>query len=106
MLADLDLLRARLGTDQRVTRDDAILSSSLEVAKSWVEFRVYASSLPTPEVQEAILLMASRLYKRRQSPEGIAGWDDLGVVRILSNDPDINNLLSAHIDTYKMMGIG
>ena len=52
-------------------------------------------------MQEAIILLASRLYKRRQSPEGVAGWGDLGVVRILASDPDINRLLEHHLDMCK-----
>ena len=54
-----------------------------------------------PEVQEAILLLAARLYKRRQSPEGVAGWGDLGVIRIVARDPDIELLLEHHLDYLK-----
>ena len=61
-----------------------MLRRALDVATAWVQERVTATGFDTPEVQEAIILFASRLYKRRQSPEGVAGWGDLGVVRILA----------------------
>lgn len=105
--ADLDQLRRRLGV--KSTEQDALLSHCLDVASAWVEDRVYADpdgaySHRHPEVVEAILLLASRLYARRNSPEGVAGWSDLGVVRILSSDPDIAALLEQHID-YRRSGV-
>jgi hypothetical protein len=105
--ADLDLLRARLG----VKGDDANgnLARSLDVATAWVEDRVYVEpdagyGRRHPEVTEAILLIASRLFARRNSPEGVAGWGDLGVVRIIARDPDVDALLERHID-YAKAGI-
>src|SRR4051812_33465734 len=104
MLADLDLLRARLSITS--TRDDGILQASLDTAIAWVQDRVMADRWSRPDVQEAVILMASRLFKRRQSPEGVAGWDDLGVVRIVARDPDVEALLSQHLDAAWVMGIG
>lgn len=103
--ADLDLLRARLG----VKGDEANgnLGRCLDVATSWVEDRVYAEpdagyGRRHPEVTEAILLMAGRLYARRNSPEGVAGWGDLGVIRVVAADPDIDALLMRHVDYAKV----
>lgn len=40
-------------------------------------------------VVQATLLLANRLVKRRRSPEGVAGFDEFGTVRISSrDDPD------------------
>lgn len=89
--ADLDALRSSLGTVSNEA--NTLLRRALNTAKSWVAERVTASEYDTPEVQEAIILLAARLYKRRQSPEGVAGWGDLGVVRIITSDPDISRLL-------------
>ena len=101
-MSDLDALRASLGTvsDQNAT----VLQRALDAATGWVTERVKASSLDRPDVHEAIVLLASRLYKRRQSPEGVSGWGDLGVVTILASDPDITRLLEHHID-YCNVGI-
>lgn len=103
--ADLDLLRARLGVkgDER----NGQLAACIDVATAWVEDRVYVEpdagyARRHPEVTEAIVLMASRLYARRNSPEGVAGWGDLGVIRVIARDPDIEALLERHIDYGKV----
>lgn len=50
---------------------------------------------PWPQVvTNAALLQASRLVKRRASPEGVAGMGDFGPVRVSVMDPDIENDLS------------
>jgi len=52
-------------------------------------------------VQQACLLQASRVLKRRYSPEGVAGFGEFGVVRIGSRlDPDVELLLG----DYKLEG--
>jgi len=96
MKADLDALRASLGTVSNMS--NANLERSLTAATSWVRDRVYPQRFEDDETQEAIVLLASRLYKRRNSPEGVAGWGDLGVIRILASDPDIRSLLEHKLD--------
>lgn len=102
--ADLDTLRAMVGN--KSTSDDGILGTCLEAAGAWVYDRVYSTSVRKPEVVEAVILLAARLYKRRNSPEGVAGWDEQGVVRILARDPDIERLLEQHVQVAKVYGIG
>lgn len=99
VVADLASLKAMLGITGE--RDDALLQQGLDAAKAWVTPRVYDTKWLADEVQEATLLLASRLYKRRLSPEGVAGWADLGVVRITAQDPDIDRLLEAAYDMTK-----
>lgn len=43
-------------------------------------------------ISEATLLTAARLFRRKGSPEGVAGFNDMGVVRVVGSDPDINKL--------------
>lgn len=105
----LDLLKARLGIKAETDARDGQLAHCLDVATAWVEDRTYVEpdagyGRRHPEVAEAILLMASRLYARRNSPEGVAGWGDLGVIRVIAADPDIEALLVRHID-YGKVGI-
>jgi hypothetical protein len=46
------------------------------------------------EVNEACLLKAASLFERRNSPQGVAGFGDFGVVRISRyGDPDVIDLL-------------
>lgn len=91
MKATLDALRAQLGTQSNIA--NATLERAFASAYAWVEARVYPEVFEDDEVQEAILLLGGRLYKRKQSPEGVAGWGDLGVIRIIAADPDIERLL-------------
>jgi hypothetical protein len=50
------------------------------------------SSVPIA-VKQATIMQATRLYKRYDSPLGVLGFGDLGVVRISRVDPDIGSLL-------------
>ena len=102
--ADLDALRTMIGA--KGTGDDPVLSQALEAAGSWIYERVRPGEIFHPDVVQAVLLMAARLYKRRQSPEGVAGWDDMGAVRVLSRDPDVERLIEQHVDAYRVWGIG
>ena len=101
--AGLDELRKMIGAQN--VKDDAVLSICLEAAGNWVYDRVYVTTVNDPEVVQAVLLLAARLYKRRLSPEGVAGWDDMGAIRIIARDPDIDRLLEQKIDTYRVLGI-
>jgi len=50
------------------------------------------SEVPTA-VRQACILLAARQYKRYDSPLGVAGFSDLGVIRVSNIDPDIAKLL-------------
>jgi len=101
--ADLESLRAMTGV--KSTSDDKVLATCLEAAGTWVYDRVRPSDVRYPDVAQAVLLLAARLYKRRLSPEGVAGWQDLGAIRVQTKDPDIERLLEQHIDAYKVWGV-
>lgn len=101
--ADMPTLREMLGKQSQV--NDRVLSMCLDSAKAWISDRVRPSSLDAPEVGQATLLLASRLYKRRLSPEGVAGWEDMGAVRVVAKDPDIERLIEQHVDAYHVWGI-
>jgi hypothetical protein len=51
------------------------------------------SAVP-PEVNEATLLKAASLFKRKDAPFAVAGFGEFGVVRIGRNDPDVMDLLN------------
>ena len=103
--ADLDSLKRLIGSQTQ--KDDAILSTCLHAAGTWVYDRVMAQYAQKPEVVQAILMYATRLYKRRQSPEGLASsvFDSEVAARILSRDPDIERLLEQYLDAAKVWGI-
>lgn len=104
IVADLDTLKLFIGA--RNSQDDALLQQMLYAATEWWYERVYAAHQGHPDVQLGILLRSSRLYKRRQSPEGIAGFGGEGVVvRLVRGDPDEEDLLERHMD-YTRVGMG
>ena len=49
------------------------------------------------DVHEAALILASRLYKRKDSPEGIIGSAEWGVRNLSRRDPDVWNLIEPYI---------
>lgn len=49
------------------------------------------------EVTEAALIQANRLFKRKDSPEGIIGSAEWGVVRLSRRDPDVWNLIEQFV---------
>lgn len=53
-------------------------------------------SVPDPVVQ-AQKILASRLWKRKDSPEGVLGNDQWGVIRVSRVDPDVMALLDPYV---------
>lgn len=51
---------------------------------------------PDP-IPEASLIQAARLYRRADSPEGVTGSAEWGVVRVSRRDPDVWNLIEPYI---------
>lgn len=49
------------------------------------------------DVAEAALIQAARLYRRKDSPEGVTGSAEWGVVRLSRRDPDVWNLIEPFI---------
>lgn len=50
------------------------------------------ASIPTA-VKQATVILASRIFKRNDSPLGVAGFGDLGVIRVNRIDPDVEALI-------------
>jgi hypothetical protein len=46
------------------------------------------------EVQQAASLLAARLYRRKDSPQGVIGGGDFGPIRVSRFDPDVEALIS------------
>ena len=45
-------------------------------------------------IKQAVLMLAQRQFKRYDSPLGVAGVGDLGVIRVSRIDPDVQSLVS------------
>jgi hypothetical protein len=101
-------------TGYETTPDNAItdgwpVTGLLRVNGSWgtstARVRVTAKfGWPTvpDDIAEACLIQASRLFKRKDSPEGVMGSSEWGVVRLSRRDPDVWNL----IEPYLLPGFG
>ncbi len=51
------------------------------------------SSVPVA-IKQATLILAQRQFKRYDSPLGVAGFGDIGVVRVSRIDPDVASLIA------------
>ena len=104
VVADLATLKLFIGS--LTANDDELLDDALAVAQEWVYERTMRCDWDHPDVQQAILMLAARLFQRRRSPEGTAGFGAEGiVVRVLASDPDINRLIERHLELTNV-GIG
>lgn len=50
------------------------------------------SSVPTA-IRQATIILASRIFRRNDSPLGVAGFGDIGVVRVSKLDPDVEAMI-------------
>jgi hypothetical protein len=49
------------------------------------------------EVHTATIILATKFFKRKDAPFGVAGFSDLGAVRIIQSDPDVKMLLDPYV---------
>jgi hypothetical protein len=98
--ASLDALRQMIGA--RSTSDDALLTWALEAATDVIRPQVYETHWNRSNVQQAVLMHANRLYRRRTSATGVEGFGPEGFsVRVSSVDPDVRQLLQPSRDMSK-----
>lgn len=53
------------------------------------------TSVPTA-IEQATIILAQRQFKRYDSPLGVAGFGDLGVIRVSGVDPDVAKLIAPY----------
>lgn len=49
------------------------------------------------EVKLATIVLGTKFFKRKDAPFGVAGFSDLGTVRIIQSDPDVKMLLDPYV---------
>lgn len=64
--------------------------TSVEVTAQWGW-----AAVPS-DVVEAAYIQGNRVFKRRGSPEGVAGFGEFGVVRVVRLDPDVQAMLNTY----------
>jgi hypothetical protein len=55
-------------------------------------------------VTQAVLIQAARIFKRKDSPEGIIGSAEWGTVRLSRVDPDVESMLSPYRRYVALVG--
>jgi hypothetical protein len=54
-------------------------------------------SVVPDEVLTSTIILGTKLFKRKDAPFGVAGFSDLGTVRIIQSDPDVKMLLDPYV---------
>jgi hypothetical protein len=57
-----------------------------------------------PGIEEATLLVATRLFKRKDAPYGVAQFGDIAAVQIVRTDLDVQELLQPYVRDVAMVG--
>lgn len=63
--------------------------ATVKVTATWG----FGTAVPTM-VTQACVIQAARIFKRLDSPLGVAGFGDLGAIRVSRTDPDVAALLA------------
>jgi hypothetical protein len=80
-----------------VGSDSNLLDRVIVAVREHVEAHYYVSDPLTDAQEQAIMLQAARLWRRRDTPEGVLAFDELGTVRISRLDPDVAWLLDRKV---------
>jgi hypothetical protein len=80
------------------TGDDlAHLERVIAAVEEHVAEHFYVSDPLTSAQEQAIIIQSARLWRRRDTPEGVLAFDELGAVRISRIDPDVSWLLDRKV---------
>lgn len=98
MTVTVDDVRAYLGAATLKPEDEAALNDALAAAQARISERCKFDEFgPPPVVDQAITMFAARLYRRKFSVTGFEGFGELGLARVPTLDPDIEQLVSFYL---------
>lgn len=82
-------------SDPDTTRLEAVVAAVNVKVREWPcsERSVGAEDF-TADVVEGATMLAARVFRRRESPAGVAAFGELGPVYVMRNDPDVAMLLN------------
>lgn len=101
----LDDVKAYMKIDAADTSDDAAITRGMKAAESHQRSQL---DLPTDDfgdeslsddLVQAFLLRVQRYLARRNSPDGVVGFQEFGPVRVSSYDADIERLEGPYTKT-------
>lgn len=76
------------------TTEDALIQRVLDAVVDRAETDYDLPIAYTPSIEQALSMAVARLWKRRDTPEGVSAFADAGVIRVGSFDADVDNLLA------------
>lgn len=81
---------------QVLADEDAVVLLDLVVAAVTAHIiKNYQVSDPMTDTDElAVIMQCSRIWRRRDTPEGVIAFDELGAVRVSRLDPDVAEMLT------------
>ena len=101
VVADLATLKRYLGV--RGTVDDALLDERLTTARWEIYHDVLEDRWGLPAVQEAVVVRAAELYKRRQTRDGQGGVPgETPLFEVGPRGADVEQLIGPHLDWSKV----
>lgn len=99
MITTKEAVRDWLGSPTNL--DDAVLTSAWQAAEAYVgnrcswEGQDADPAVPAPaDLVQAVNLLTARYLDRRNSPNGLVGFGDLGAARVPSGDIDVERLMN------------
>lgn len=109
----LTAVKAELGYVNVDAARDARIQTRVDAVNAWVRALPVASDALTygapppawpPYVATGALMLATRLWRRKDSPSGVEAFTDAGPVYVSRTDPDVAQLL--RIGSYDTPGVG
>lgn len=102
--ATVELVAAQLS----LTSDpDALVTQAVDAANAWVRQQrvadIDAAEWPA-DVELGTVMLSARLYRRRNSPDGVQAMTDAGAAYVARSDPDIAMLLQ--VGAYARPAVG
>lgn len=107
--ASLPTVKVKLHIDPADVRDDTELDGVIDAVNALVrrwpvsEAAVGATEWP-PHITEGAVMLAVRLFRRRNSPAGVEAFGQQGAAYVMRTDPDVAMLL--RLGSYLSPGIG
>lgn len=90
------VLWGNLPTPTPASAEETLLTKVLAAVVAHVQSYYEVAADPadwSQDIDVAVMLQTVRLWKRRQTPEGLLEFDELGAVRVSSLDGDVEKLL-------------
>lgn len=76
--------------------NDPLVDVSLGAAVGHLSARLTIPAAIPDDLRMAALILGAALYKRQTTPDGTAGFSEVGIVRTVFNDPHVKMLVGPY----------